>query len=157
LGLLGTTITMKPSPQFINMISVLYQQRQKAITNNDLIKHSNQSLTFYSISEAKFVNLRIISQTDHFSDQVMIEIEQNATRMIIGTDREEKIYRKLSNMELTNADGHNLIHWRVSDSDHNMFTAVKLISPDGAVQIKLISFDNTTQIIHNVCELPNNF
>jgi hypothetical protein len=146
---------MKPSQQFINMISLLFQNRQKAISNDDLIKHSNQNISFYSISQAKFVNMKIVSQTEPFSDQVIIEIEQNANRLIIGTDQGERVYRKLSNMELAYANGQPLIHWRVSNADHSMFTVVKLLAPDSMLQLKLISFDNTIQIIHNVCELPN--
>jgi len=146
---------MKPTRQFINMISVLFQDRQKSISNDDLVKHRNQSISYYSISQAKFVNMQIVSQTEPFSDQIIIEIEQNANRLIIGTDQKQNVYRKLSNMELSYANGQPLVHWRVSAADDSTFTAIKLIAPDGMVQLKLISFDNTTQIIHNVCELPN--
>lgn len=133
---------------------MLFQNRQKAITNADIVKHNNNDVSFYSISQAIFNNMRLVSSTPHFSDQVMIEIERNANNMIIGTDREQKVYRKVSEMQLAHHDGNGLLHWIVTDDRNNKFTAVKLIAPDGMVQIKLISADNTTQIIHNVCELP---
>ncbi|MDF2435354.1 MAG: hypothetical protein JWP44_4985, partial [Mucilaginibacter sp.] len=146
---------MKPNQQFINMVSALFQNKQKSITQADITKHNNHNVTFYSISHARFVNMQMINKTEAFSDQLLIEIERNATRIIIGTDREEKIYRKLSDLQLSYHNGQGLLHWTVANENDEVFTVVKLLATDGTPQIKVISADTTIQIIHNVCELPN--
>lgn len=146
---------MKPNQQFINMISALFQNKQKSITQADVAKHNNHNVTFYSISHARFANMQMIIKTEAFSDQILIEIERNATRTIIGTDQQQKIYRKLSDLQLSYHNGQGLLHWTVANENDEVFTIVKLLAVDGTLQLKLISADTTTQIIHNLCELPN--
>jgi hypothetical protein len=77
--------------------------------------------------------------------------------MIVGTEHNQMVYSRVTKMELSHHNGQALLHWRVLDQLEGFYTVVKLMSPDGFVQIKFITDYDTKQIIHNVCELPNNF
>jgi hypothetical protein len=131
------------------------QRPPKPIDTVEMFRHMDQSVTYYSISQAKFVNMKLVSETSPFSDSILIEIERLGYRLFIGREDVKEEYLLLSNMECNIHNGQRLIHWTVADKHYNRFTVVKLLAPDGIVQIKLISSDNQTQIIHNVCELPD--
>lgn len=149
-----TFSSRKPTQQFIQLITGLLQHRQKGITSADLVKHNNQAVTFYSISEFKYNNMQLVKQTESFSDAVMIEIEPKANKMIIGTEQSQNVYVPVTKMELSQHNGQSLLHWTVMDYAGAIYKVVKLMSPDGFVQIKLIPTDRNEQFIHNVCELP---
>lgn len=147
---------MRPTQQFVNMIGVLYQSRQKAITQSDYNKHHNGPVTFYIMSEIVMQNGRIVSQSEPFSNQKLIEVGKNVEEMIIGTDQSYQEYKRKDFMKFESMQGQGLLHWKVQNNRGENFTAVKLMSPDGCVQLKIISDDQTTQWVYNVCELPNN-
>ena len=73
--------------------------------------------------------------------------------------KENKVlkYRRISPMEFTIHEGKGLLYWKVQHMILQDFIVVKLMSEDGCVQIKLISEDQQTQTIYNVCELPSQF
>ncbi len=146
---------MKPTPQFVNMISSLYQSRQKTITNSDYLKHHSNVVTFYIMSEILLQGGKIVKQTELFSDQKLIEVGKNVESMIIGNDQNQVEYKKTNIMNFDMHEGKGLLHWKVQNSRGENFTVVKLMTPDDCVQIKLISADQTTQWLYNVCELPN--
>ncbi|WP_423149771.1 hypothetical protein [Rubrolithibacter danxiaensis] len=146
---------VKPSQSFINMIRVLMQSKQHSITNSDYNKIRNGDTSFYIISEMTFKNFNVIKQTEPFSDQKMIEISKEGKTMVIGTESQQTEYRKTSSIELTDYNGNKLLHWKVENQNKEAFTVVKLLSPDGFLQLKLITADESTQFIYNVCELPN--
>lgn len=131
------------------------QRTPKPIDIFESFRHTDQSFTYYSISQAKFIDEKLVSSTQPCSDKVMIEISRHAYEMIIGTDEYQTVYKGLTLMEMAIYNKQKMLHWRVSDDKNNIYTAVKLMSPEGIVQIKLISSDNKVQIIHNVCELPD--
>lgn len=137
------------------MISALFQSRQKSITHNDYNKHHNGPTSFYVISEMKMENLKVVSQTEAFSDQKLIEISKNAQTIVMGDDKNQTEYKRITSMQLQDFQGKNLLHWEVETSSKVKFTVVKLMSPDGCVQFKFISADSKTQWVYNVCELPN--
>ncbi|NEU09793.1 hypothetical protein GZH53_15810 [Flavihumibacter sp. R14] len=146
---------MKPTQPFINMISGFYQLRQKSVTNSDYNKHHNGSISFYVLSEARMESLKVVHQTEPFSDQKMIEISKNAESFIIGDDRNQTEYKRVTPMKLETYEGKSFLHWNVESMNKVQLTVIKLMSPDGCVQLKLMSADRKTQWVYNVCELPN--
>ena len=148
---------MKPSQQFQNMIAMLYQSRQKTISNLDLIKHRDNEVAFYSISKMVVNGLSVKSQTEAFSDQTFIEIDKGANNLNVIKENKVLKYRRISPMEFTIHEGKGLLYWKVQHMILQDFIVVKLMSEDGCVQIKLISEDQQTQTIYNVCELPSQF
>ncbi len=146
---------MKPTQQFITMIAGLFQSRQKAITNSDYNKHHNGPITFYIMSEITMLDSKIIKQTEAFSDQKLIEVGKNVVDMVIGDDQNYQEYKRTDFMKFETHQGQGLLHWRMQNNRGDMFTVVKLMSPDGCVQLKLITADNRTQYVYSVCELPN--
>lgn len=146
---------MKPTQQFINMIGNLYQSRQKAVTNSDYNKHNNGSVSFYIISEMTVQDFKVVKQTEPFSDQKLIEIGKNVVDMVIGNDQSQTEYKRTDSMKFELHEGNGLLHWKVQNTRGEKFTVVKLLAPDGCVQLKLITADNKTQYVYNVCELPD--
>lgn len=146
---------MKPDQQFINMIGLLYQSRQPQVTNLDLIKHTNQATAFYSISMITMRNGHAQSQTPPFSDRTIIEIDKGANHLNIIAEGIVTQYTRTSPLEYLDISGKGHVHWNVVNTNRQVFVAVKLMSPDGGVQIKLITADEVTQFVYNVCELPN--
>jgi hypothetical protein len=146
---------MKPNQQFINMITGFYQSRQKSITNSDYNKHHNGSTTFYVLSEARMQSLSVVHQTEVFSDQKLIEVSKNAQSFIIGDDRNQTEYKRIEPMKLDTYQGNSFLHWKVESPVKEQLTVIKLMSPDGCLQFKLMSADQKTQWVYNVCELPN--
>jgi len=136
------------------MISVLFQQRQKTITHDDLIKHNSRAVTFYSISKGKFVNDRLTDKTQPFSEQILIEIERGANRMIIGTDLSTDIYTRISPIEIDQYNGKGYLFWWATNERNAKYLVAKLLADDGTLQIKLVTEDNITHVVHNICELP---
>jgi hypothetical protein len=145
---------MKPSQQFINMISALFQKRQKAITIDDMVKHNQSAFTFYSISEGRFSGERLIKKTEAFSDQIMIEIERGANKTIVGTPVLNDIYTRTTAIKFDHTGGKGFIYWQANDSRNNQFYIVKLLADDGTMQIKIMTADQKSMTIHNVCQLP---
>ncbi|MFD0751272.1 hypothetical protein ACFQZS_14070 [Mucilaginibacter calamicampi] len=87
----------------------------------------------------------------------MIEIQPNGKKMTIGTEKETWEYVPVTGMDIGYHEGKALLYWTAVDVLGITYTMVKLMSDDGVVQIKLITRNGEEQIIHNVCELPNNF
>jgi hypothetical protein len=145
---------MRPSQQFINMISALFQKRQIAITIDDMVKHNKSAFTFYSISEGHFVNERLIRKTEAFSDQIMIEIDRGANKTIVGTPSSNAIYTRTTSIQFGHTNGKGFIYWQANDQRNNQFYIVKLLADDGTMQIKIMTADQKSMTIHNVCQLP---
>ena len=129
--------------------------RQRAITRDDLTKHNSRDVSFYSLSYGVFENERLKSKTELFSEQKLIEIERNASRMVIGDNVSQKVYRLVSPLEFAMHMGNGFLHWRAIDEYNVQHLIAKLISPDGTPQIKIVNENNGNCVIHNVCELPN--
>lgn len=152
-----TFSSRKPRQNFIEYIQRTLQDRQKEISNADLVKHRNQTVRFYSVYEFKFKDMRPVRQTNPFSDMIMIEIEPNGKKMTIGSEQNKWAYFQVSDMDIGYHEGKALLYWTAMDMSETVYTVVKLMSPDGIIQIKLISKDGKQQDIHSVCELPTNF
>jgi len=145
---------MKPHPQFIQMITQLFNQQQKAITLNDQSKHNAQSVTFYSISYGKFVNDRLVNKTQAFSEQNLIEIERSASKLIIGNEHSQTIYTGLTPIQYATFNGNGYLHWQAKDDRGTNYLIAKIMAQDGTLQIEIVDTGSGTQVIHNVCELP---
>ena len=146
---------MRPNQQFINMINAFFLSRQKEVTSLDYKKHYNETTTFYIMSEVRMENLKSVYQTELFSDQKLIEISENAETFMIGNNISQREYKKTSPMKLENYQGNSFLHWKVESPNREQLTVIKLMSPDGCVQFKLMSADQKTQWVYNVCELPS--
>lgn len=143
---------MKPSEQFKNTILGLLQTSQKTITNQDLAKHNSQAVTYYLISKMIYRNGDLHRWTEPFSDRTLIELSAKCDSIKIP----ENIHSlsRISEVEFLSHGGNNFIAWVAKTSLFDQMTIVKIISPDGVTQIKVISKDQKEQIIYNVCELP---
>ncbi|PTQ96832.1 hypothetical protein C8P68_104323 [Mucilaginibacter yixingensis] len=138
------------------MIAVLYNQRQRSVTQDDITKHNNSEVHFYSISQMTTANNTLVSSTTPFSNSVLIAIDRGANWTTIGDERQEIKYRRTSPMSYEVVNGKGLIYWTATRNDQTLnFVIVKLISEDGCVQIKIIPENSPNQTIHNVCELPS--
>ena len=87
---------MVPSQQFQNMIAMLFQSRQNAVSNLDLIKHRDNKTAFYPITEMRCRNTSIISQTQPFSNSKIIEIEKGGDNVYIISENSTTQYKRTS-------------------------------------------------------------
>jgi len=148
---------MKPNQQFINMIAMLYEQRQTTISRQDLTRHQNNETSFYAISRMVTRNGYIVTQTEPFSEQMIIELDKGCDNMYFISKQETTRFIRATPLEFTLLQGAGILYWQVRSTTGSVYTAVKLMSPDGCVQLKLITSDEITQMIYNVCELPAHF
>jgi hypothetical protein len=144
---------MGPSQQFKSAILGLLQNSPKTISSQDLIKHNGQATTYYIISSMVFKNNQLQKSTDPFSEKGLLEVSRAADK--VKVPYEVFSYNRSSAIELLNHQGKNFIAWVATDGFGRDVTIVKIISPDGVTQIKVISKDQTEQVIFNVCELPS--
>lgn len=144
-----------PSKEFKMMITSFLQNRQTSVSTNDVSKHSNRTIDFYSISKIKMNGNSIVSQTTPLSEDQMIEIKQGGSTLTIYDDINREEYVQVSAMNFTTHQGKGLLYWTAKNRLGEVYTIVKLMSPDGFVQIKLIHPNQQIQIVHNVCEMPS--
>jgi len=146
---------MKPNQQFINMITKLFQQRKTTLTREDFTMHNSRAVTFYSISQGKFVNNQLFNKTNAFSEQVMIEIERGFSQVIIGTDTSQTVYRRLSSAEFDTYAGRGYIHWQATDSRGTTYLMARIMADDATPQLKIVNTSDGATVVHNICQLPN--
>ena len=146
---------MRPTPQFIQMIKTIFQNRTQSITQNDIRKHNTRAISYYSMSSGKVVNNQVVSNTEAFSEQIMIEIERGAYKVIVGTPTSNTIYSKTSPIDFNQLNGKGYIHWDAVDGTGKKFIIVKMLANDFTTQIKITTPDQQNYVIHNVCELPD--
>lgn len=145
---------MKPTQQFIQMIAGFLPNQPKIITRNDIIKHNTRDITYYSVCQGNFINNVLKSQTAVFSDQILIDIQKGANKVIIGTDLSETVYTRTSPIEFDNADGKGFLCWNAVDKIGKSYIIAKMLAEDRSIQIKIISPSGFDYSVHNVCELP---
>ena len=145
---------MKPNQQFINMVTMLFQQRQTTVSRHDLVKHQANQTVFYPISRMVARNGNLITQTEPFSEDVIIELDAGCDHMYFISAQSTISFMRTSPLDFTAIDGGGFLYWQVRSVEGTEYTVVKMMSSDGCVQIKLITSDEITQTIYNVCELP---
>lgn len=101
----------------------------------------------------KYRNGQMVSATQPFDDSYIITIKRRAESLKVQFDIQP--YMRTSEIELLSHQGKNFLAWVAEGAFDIPATIVKIISPDGVTQIKIISQDQTEQQIFNVCELPS--
>ncbi len=143
---------MGPSQQFKSAVLGLLHNAPKTITSADITKHNSQETTYYIISRMIYKNNQLYDSSTPFTDKGLIVLKRNADSAKFPDHL--FAYSRTSPIELLSHSGKNFLAWVATGNFSEPYTIVKIISPDGVTQFKVISQDQTEQRIYNVCELP---
>lgn len=136
------------------MIASLLPLQPKEITRNDIIKHNARDVTYYSVCQGTFINNVLKSQTAVFSDQILVDIQKGANKVVIGTEHLETVYTRTSPIQFENPGKQAFLCWNAIDKNGKDYIIAKMLAEDGSMQIKVLSPKSMDQIVHNVVELP---
>ena len=144
---------MGPSQPFKSAVLGLLPNAPKTITSADITKHNSQEITYYVISKMVYKNNILTDSTSPFTGKSLLIVRPGADFMRVPDHLSG--YKRVSPIELLSHGGKNFLAWVAEGNFAIQVTIVKIISPDGVTQFKVISKDQTEQRIYNVCELPS--
>lgn len=144
---------MGPSQQFKSAVLALLQNAPKTITSADVTKHSNQDTTYYIVSTMVYKKNLPPDVEPPFYRKGLLTVKGKDAKLRVPDHF--SAYSRVSPIELLSHEGKNFLAWVAEGNFSEQVTIVKIISPDGVTQFKVISKDQTEQKIYNVCELPS--